>query len=223
MLGGEPVFDLLRGPIARCRRRSGHVCNWPFLRISGPDVRGGVFRTAVLPLVGGKLVTGIPWPPGRAGTEVHLRAPQRRGQPAIRSALPTCPAPKFNCECAPRNPTEVACNLPSLPGLHPGELVFGSNAQDLPAGTRHSRRPGTPADALDGPGSLGSGRRSGRPDCGGRWRHNVGGGGGKNSPMPRRRKRANAPASRPAGRSRQRERRAAATSSPSPERPRGTR
>ena len=30
-------------------------------------------------VVEGKLVTGVPWPPGAQGTEVHLRAPQRRG------------------------------------------------------------------------------------------------------------------------------------------------
>ena len=54
-------------------------------------------------VVEGKLVTGVPWPPGiRALKYTYvLRNAEVTG---IGSARSTCPAPRFNCACAPRNP-----------------------------------------------------------------------------------------------------------------------
>ena len=84
-------------------------------------------------LVEGKLVTGIPWPPGiRAlkytyvlrNAEVDRHWERRLDLPCSQVQLRVCPT----------KPDEVACDLPSLPALHPGELVFESNAQELPAG-----------------------------------------------------------------------------------------
>ena len=173
-------------------------------------------------LVEGKLVTGIPWPPG--ARELKYTYVLRNAAVDRRWERPLdLPCSQVQLRVCPAKPDEVACNLPSLPAVHPGELVFGSNAQDLPAGRvlhvtlGHLPMPWMAqarwvavailVGLIAGTGGIMIWRRRRRE----RLLH---------APAPQS---AVSLASRPAGRSRRRERRSAATSSPLPRRPRGTR
>ena len=172
-------------------------------------------------VVAGKLVTGVPWPPGvralkytyvlrNAAVNRHWEAPARL------ALLPGSPA---------RVPRETRPGgLRSSPAARPPPRRSGLRVQraGIACRARHSRHPGTPAAALDGPGPLGGGCRSDRPDCGNQGRHDLATAPGKTLACPGIASDRLAAAG-PADRSRRRERRPAATSSPLPGRPRGTR
>ena len=42
------------------------------------------------------------------------------------------PCSRVQLRVCPAKPDQVACDLPSLPAVHPGELVFESNAECRP-------------------------------------------------------------------------------------------
>ncbi len=172
-------------------------------------------------VVAGKLVTGVPWPPGvRALKYTYVlrnAAVNRHWERPL-----DLPCSQVHLRVCPAKPGQVACDLPLLPALRPGEVVFESSAQELPAGrvihVTLGRLPlpwmaqarWVAVAVLIG---LIAGTRGVMI-----WRR-------------RREKLSPAPASQatdslaagPADRSRRRERRPAATSSPLPGRPRGTR
>ncbi len=81
----------------------------------------------------GKVVTGIPWPPGPRVLKFTYVLPNTQGRRLWQRAL-DLPCSQVNLRVCGIKPEEVACDLPPATSPGAGEAVFQSAGQLLPAG-----------------------------------------------------------------------------------------
>jgi hypothetical protein len=84
-------------------------------------------------IAGGKVVTGIPWPPGRR--EIKYTYVLRNDQACRCWERPLdLPCSQVRVCVRTATPGDVRCDLPWLPAERDGEIIFESDGQPLPAG-----------------------------------------------------------------------------------------
>ncbi|MGA2616560.1 MAG: hypothetical protein ABSF26_03060 [Thermoguttaceae bacterium] len=84
-------------------------------------------------MAAGKVVTGIPWPPGPRELKFTYVLRNTQGRRLWQRAL-ELPCSRVNLRVCGIKPDEVACDLPSAPSMATAEVVFQSTGQLLPAG-----------------------------------------------------------------------------------------
>src|SRR3989304_5583507 len=84
-------------------------------------------------LLGGKVVTGIPWPPGSCELKFTYTLPIEQGLCRWQRPL-DLPCEHLRIAVQTDNPKEVHCNLPGAGLEGKNEVVFESSGETLPTG-----------------------------------------------------------------------------------------
>ena len=84
-------------------------------------------------LFNGKLVTSIPWPPGRREVKFTYTLPIEHGFYRWQRPL-DLPCEHIRVSVQAVNHEDIDCNLPALPSESTGEVLFESSGETLPVG-----------------------------------------------------------------------------------------
>ena len=81
-------------------------------------------------LINGKLVTGIPWPPGQRELAFSYVIPNQQGNRSWQRRV-DLPSAQVQITARGNDPQHVACSLPAAASTQPGELLFTSQGPPM--------------------------------------------------------------------------------------------